>query len=709
MRYEFKQYEAPILLEGHLNLGGSNPEGESIEVTSGYLTRGGRPWIPVMGEYHFSRADRASWRVELAKMKAGGITLVSTYLFWIYHEEIEGQLDFTGDNDVRAFVRACGDLGLDVILRVGPWAHGECRNGGLPDWLLQKPCRLRENNPEYLGLVRGWYKAVEEQVRGLFYKDGGNIVGVQLENEYVDNAQHLAELKKIALECGLVVPLYTVTGWNSSAGARIPVDEVLPVFGGYCEAPWEPHLDRLPPSPHYFFDRMRNDSAIGADLIAASPADDGWQLPYERYPFATCELGGGIQVTHHRRPVISGMDIYAVALVKLGDGNNLPGYYMYHGGTNKVGKLSTLQESRATGYPNDYPVLSYDFQAAVSEFGEIREQYRLLNLLHLFLQDFQEEFAPMAAVDAKETVPRSDTSSLRYGMRTNGQSGFVFVNHYQRLTRLEDVKQAVIDTGSVVFPPIDVTGGVSFFLPFHMDLGGLDLEYALCQPVCRQENTFFFVQIPGISAEYMLDGIRYRTAAGEVIKAGNIRIVTLDLHQARYLRKLDGQVYLGDECDLYLADRTESPEGQSPKDEKTENDCEAQGWKIKSVSGGSFSYRVWDGEKFYRLENQRFMDIPLVGVEKVKKPPFKLDDMLTGELSLGGKRDVTWKRLVVTGSHGFVEIKDRCDVSQLYVDGKLVADNFYYGKPWRLPAAKLKGRECYLALSEMKDDFYREF
>ena len=57
------------------------------------------------------------------------------------------------------------------------------------------------------------------------------------------------------------------------------------------------------------------------------------------------------------------MDIYAIALVKLGVGNNLPGYYMYHGGTNKLGKKSTFQESKATGYANDYPVLSYDFQA----------------------------------------------------------------------------------------------------------------------------------------------------------------------------------------------------------------------------------------------------------------------------------------------------------------------------------------------------------
>ena len=122
----------------------------------------------------------------------------------------------------------------------------------------------------------------------------------------------MAKLKEIAVECGFIAPIYTVTGWNSASGAKIPVDEVVPVFGGYCEAPWENHMNRLSPSPHYFFNRMRNDSAIGTDLIAKTQSG-GWQLPYERYPFATCELGGGIEVTHHRRPIIKPMDICGVA------------------------------------------------------------------------------------------------------------------------------------------------------------------------------------------------------------------------------------------------------------------------------------------------------------------------------------------------------------------------------------------------------------
>ena len=191
MIYQLKPYNKTNLLTNHLNLGGRNQKGEAIEVTSRYLTRAGKPWIGVMGEYHFSRADKDSWYKELCKMKAGGITIVATYLFWIYHEETEGTFDFSGDRDIRTFVNICQQVGLDVILRIGPWAHGECRNGGFPDWLIHKPFKKRENDPEYLKKVKIWYEKIYEQVQGLFFKNGGNIIGIQLDNELVNQAEHL--------------------------------------------------------------------------------------------------------------------------------------------------------------------------------------------------------------------------------------------------------------------------------------------------------------------------------------------------------------------------------------------------------------------------------------------------------------------------------------------------------------------------------------
>ena len=670
MIYKFKEFKDEPLLINHLNMGGKNPKGEEINVTSRYFTRNGKPWIGVMGEFHFSRYSRENWHRELAKMKAGGITIVSTYLFWIYHEEIEGKMDFGGDNDIRAFIKECKDVGLDVVIRIGPWAHGECRNGGFPDWLLKKDYKLRDNNEEYLAIVKKWYQSIYNEVKGLFYKDGGNIIAVQIENEFVDNAEHLAKLKEIAVECGFIAPIYTVTGWNSASGAKIPVDEVVPVFGGYCEAPWENHMNRLSPSPHYFFNRMRNDSAIGTDLIAKTQSD-GWQLPYERYPFATCELGGGIEVTHHRRPIIKPMDIYAVSLVKLGDGNNLVGYYMYHGGTNKIGELSTFNETKATGYPNDYPILSYDFQAPLSEYGEVREQYGLLNMLHMFVNDFGEEFAPMIAVDSGNTVAADDTNSLRYGMRTNGKSGFVFVNHYQRLTELADIENAVISAGNVEFPPIDVKGEVSFFMPFNMKMGDSVLEYATAQPLCKCDDTYFFAEIPNIKAEYKFS-------------KGSANIVTVPFENAKYMRKLNGTVYIGGGCNLY-----------------------EENGQIHSVEDGEYICQKWNGSEFETLkigQSAKQSNVEITGVENAPfEPKYK------EELCIGGERELTWKKINVDGGYGFAEIDYVGDVAQIYADGELVADDYYYGKTWRVPCKLLYGKECYMVISEMKDDFYKEF
>lgn len=672
MRYTFPRYTKTELLRDHLNLGGSNDKGERIDVTSRFIERNGKPWIGVMGEYHFTRDNRENWYTELCKMKAGGITVVATYMFWIYHEEVEGEFDFADDRDIRYFVQMAEKAGLDVLLRIGPWAHGECRNGGFPDWLLKKPFALRETNEAFMAQTRIWYEKVYEQVRGLFYKDGGPIVGIQIENEFVDNAEYLLALKKLAQEIGFDVPIYTVTGWNSKFGAKIPVDDVLPVFGGYSEAPWAGHTNPLPLSIHYVFQSMRNDSAIGVDLIAESD-EDGWHLPYERYPYVTCELGGGIQPTHHRRPIISGMDVYALSLCKLGSGNNLPGYYMYHGGTNKIGKYSTFNESKATGYPNDYSILSYDFQAPISEYGEIREQYRMLNILHMFINDFGDRLAPMELVEPERSVAPEDMESLRYVMRTDGESGFVFVNHYQRLAQLEDVENVTIEALGYEFPEINVRGDVSFFLPFNMDLSGNVLETATAQPLCRVDDTYYFVAIDGIAPQYTFaDGHEYLAEAGSghVLNINDIKIVTLTWQEALYARKLSDKLYLGDGCDLYEADG-----------------------KICAVNAAA-------SEAVFKME-------------LLSEAPFEPKYM--EELLLGGSRVLTWKKITVFDKSGiaatnqFVEIPDACDVAQIYVDGELVADNFYYGKPWRVPAKLLRGKECYLVMSELKDDFYKEF
>ena len=166
------------VVRGHLKLGGINPDGDKIVVNSHYLERNGEPIIPIFGEFHFSRYPADQWDQEIKKMKAGGITLIATYVFWSLHEPSEGHFYWDGDLDLRRFVELCGKNDMDVIVRVGPFDHGEWRNGGIPDWLYGRPIEIRSNDPEYLKYVERLYGQIGQQLKGQFHKDGGPIIGV---------------------------------------------------------------------------------------------------------------------------------------------------------------------------------------------------------------------------------------------------------------------------------------------------------------------------------------------------------------------------------------------------------------------------------------------------------------------------------------------------------------------------------------------------
>ena len=174
------QPPAPVLHQ--LEMGNSGPEAKAIEVNNQYLTLGGKPVLPVMGEVHFSRLPRSSWEDVLLKMKANGVNIIACYVLWIHHEEQEGQFEWTGNKDLRAFVQLCQKLGLYVYPRIGPWCHAEVRNGGTPDWLLaKKGIRVRTNDPQYQHYVALYFDQIAAQLKGLLYKDGGPVIGIQLE------------------------------------------------------------------------------------------------------------------------------------------------------------------------------------------------------------------------------------------------------------------------------------------------------------------------------------------------------------------------------------------------------------------------------------------------------------------------------------------------------------------------------------------------
>jgi hypothetical protein len=468
-----------------------SPAGEVIGVTNRFLTLDGRPWLPVMGEFHYVRSPATEWDRSLAQMKSAGVDIVSTYVFWNYHEEVEGQFDWSGDRDLRRFVEMAQRHGLKVILRLGPWCHAEVRFGGLPDWVV-RAMPTRRNDPVYMERVRRYWSAAAGQIEGLLWKDGGPIIGVQLENEYnLDGAgegrQHIAALKALAVREGFDVPLYTVTGWD---GAVYPPGEVLPVFGGYPDKPWDLSAHQLPPQEVYQF---RFGSRVSGDLGAQTPAAGRGDAEgdVDATPFLGAEFGGGIPTMYRRRPIIAADDIASMLPVELGSGVNLYGYYLFQGGRNLIGG-TTLQEHGSIGGFNDLPIVDYDFQAPL---GEYRSNVSLLGELrpyHYFLKTWGSALASMS-VRRPAVLPAgaADLQTPRYSVRSAGGQGFLFFNNHvrqyamaaQRATRFTvDLPGQRLE---IPRKPIDIPTDAYFIWPIDLDVFAGTLVWATAQPLTQ--------------------------------------------------------------------------------------------------------------------------------------------------------------------------------------------------------------------------------
>ncbi len=501
------------------------PDGQVLAVNDRYLTLAGKPWIPVMGEMHYAREPEADWDADLARLKVAGVDVVSTYILWIYHEEVQGQWDWSGRRNLRHFAELCRRHGLLLMVRIGPWAHAETRNGGLPDWVV-KAGPTRQMDPKFMAETRSFDDQIAAQLKGLLWKDGGPVIGVQIENEYAQRgpgkgAPYILALKAMARKAGLDVPLYTVTGWDN---AVVPPREFLPVYGGYPAAPWGGTDKPIGPQEVYTF-RFGSRVSGNMGMIGAGTSDPGHEAPVDAagLPFLTAEVGGGIEDTYHRRPVIAANDIAAMAPVMLGSGVNGYGTYMMVGGEDPKGKLTSLQESQATGYPTDVPVKSYDFQAPIGQFGRERRSLRLLKEWNYFMQDYGPLLAPMPAyAPAIRAKSPTDLSVLRWSVRSDGNAGFVFVNNYVRGAHMparHAVQFSISLPGGRVArlprQPVDLPSGAFFAWPFGLQLGrGVELRYATAQlmarlPIGKQPtgargDVLFCVS--GIRCEFSLQG-----------------------------------------------------------------------------------------------------------------------------------------------------------------------------------------------------------
>jgi beta-galactosidase len=732
---------APVIAPVLAKLGSSrSPAGDQISVNSQYLTLNGRPWLPVMGEFHFSRFPEEQWEREILKMKAAGIDIISTYVIWIHHEQVEGVFDWKGQRDLRHFVELCKQHGMYVYPRIGPWAHAEVRNGGFPDWVLNKGV-VRTSDPVYLQQVQRFYAEIFKQLRGLLWKDGGPVIGTQIENEYRGlgksaGEEHIRALKQMAIAAGVDVPLYTVTGWD---GAAIPLDAVLPVYGGYADAPWDASSEKLPPNEVYAF-RFAN--RIAGSMGAIGGKGQSAAESYRGTPFLTAEVGAGTQDTYFRRPVLSTDDVAAIAPVMLGSGVNLLGYYMFHGGRNPDGGGITLQESQKTGYPTDVPVKSYDFQAPLGEFGQERDSLRKLKLVHYFLHDFGEELAPMAPHQPEE-IPAdpADTTVPRVSVRTLGEHGFIFFNNHVRGLEMPLRKQFQIEvklpSGTVRVPetPIDLPPGAYGIWPLNYSLNGTMLRYSTAQ-LFKQvrhkgEVYYFFFSVPGLPAEFVFaKGTKFLKMPNGITPNSAAAGVGVSLNPSREAElQLDGGVHVvlvpQAEAEQVWAVDDRSVLVKTPANLFSNSDT----WTLESLGNAEIPFAVFGDDSFPAATRtkvlskgregvfQRYsvtlrevpLDVKVVPLQEATTrapwefgPAFswrpKPTPLAPSEVEFD--HAATWKMVLPDLpkwdhiANVLLQIQYQGDVGRLYGGDCLLDDDFWNGVPWMIGLRELREDPC---------------
>lgn len=679
---------------------GTDPNGAQLGFTNYYMTRDNVPFFGISGEIQYCRVPEDEWEDTIVKAKMGGLNIIASYIFWNVHEEIRGRFRFDGNRNIRKFLALCHKHGLQVIVRIGPFCHGEMRNGGLPDWLYGMPFEVRSNDEGYLNCVRQLFRQLHMQFDGLYYSQGGPIIAAQIENEYMHagapwemttgisqewisigtgGETHMRLLKQIAQEEGIRTPFYTCTGWG---GAMAPADEMLPLWGGYGYWPWHFNGDATshPLTREFLYLDVHNGAA--GEVYNFDPP-----YPPESLPFACCEMMGGMFNSYRYRFILDCASVDSMANTKVASGCNLVGYFMYRGGTNPLGEKTPYLHEHYT------PKRSYDFQAVIHESGAPRESYFRLKLLNAFFTAFTPQL-----IDTKTVLPAhmyglppEDVAHLRFAVRVKGDAGFVFLNNFQDHAVMPDIEGESITlklpSSDLLIDGISLSGGENAILPFHLKLFGAMLNSATAQPITTMEAdtpcAFFFMPegmkpVYRFSADtvHAVQGCAAHRENGEIVctpcrdksssfvlttDAGTVRIVTLTRQDSLRFSKVQvhGKEY------AFLNDGTLLWDGNSLKVESAAQAVTILAYPcdvLRNCQGEPVSQDIFQGYVMTRQEQP----LPVAA-----KPAGHSRYIL--ELSPG-----------CLARHKRVELRiDYAgDIGKLFLNGELIADHFCNGDTW---------------------------
>lgn len=302
----------------------------------------GKPLQMISGEMHYPRIPRESWRDRMKMAKAMGLNTIGTYVFWNVHEETPGTYDFSGNSDIAEFVKTAHEEGLWVVLRPSPYVCAEWEFGGYPWWLLKdRDMKVRSTDPKFMAAYTRYIRALAKQLIPLQITHGGNILMIQIENEYgsySDDKNYMDLNRKIFREAGFDGILFTCDGAEKMPAGYLP--GYLPAVNGL------------------------EDPAQVKSLINTYHNGKGPYYVAEWYPGWFDDWG--------KKHADVSSEQSAKTLDKLLAAGISVNMYMFHGGTTR-GFMNGANMNKELPYSPQ--VSSYDYDAPLDEAGNPTEKF----------------------------------------------------------------------------------------------------------------------------------------------------------------------------------------------------------------------------------------------------------------------------------------------------------------------------------------------
>lgn len=418
----------------------------------------GNPLRILSGSLHYFRVVPEYWWDRMRKMKACGLNTLTLYVPWNLHEPYPGKYNFKGILDLRRFINMAHRAGLYVIFRPGPYICSEWDYGGLPPWLLRDPnMKVRTNYHGYQSRVQSYFSRLMSEVSDLQHHKGGPIIAVQVENEfgsYSNDTGHLLFLKKTLIDNGIRELFFTSDGYfNYTEG-----------LNGLDNTPF--YTEAL---PTVNFQDIEQGEQLFRKVEALS---DDFPLMVTEYWSGWFDHWG----TEHHSQSLQDFGSTLTAILNRSASVN---FYMFHGGTNFGFMSGANWDFKEITLKTD--VTSYDYDALLTEAGDITEKYRIAR--QLIYEATKERNRPEIPYD----TPKEDW-------------GAVSIKQYMPLETILTLTKKFSENGTIPMEMLDLhsVDGVDF--------GGQRYGYILYRVNITEGHNLTFTEFPRDRIEVFVDG-----------------------------------------------------------------------------------------------------------------------------------------------------------------------------------------------------------